>query len=292
MAYPKPAPDPIIIEPAPKGLRRWSEARRRAGETVGLVPTMGALHEGHLTLVRALGAVVDRVIVSIFVNPTQFAPGEDFTRYPRSEGEDIAKLSSLGVDMAYMPTVEAMYPAGFKTEIKVGGPLTEGLEAAVRPGHFTGVATVVAKLLLQAMPDVAAFGEKDYQQLQTVRRMAADLDLPIRILPVPTVRDEEGLALSSRNAYLSPAQLLVAQKLNKILARVSRRLRTGADALSACQSGAREIVAAGFAQVDYLTLADPDSLAPLLRLDRPARLLVAARLGPTRLIDNIAVLPA
>ncbi len=292
MAYPKPAPDPIIVETAPAGLRRWCEVRRRAGETVGLVPTMGALHEGHLALVTALGAVVDRVIVSIFVNPTQFGPNEDYTRYPRSESEDLAKLSALGVDMAYMPSAAAMYPAGFVTEIRVGAPLTEGLEAAIRPGHFTGVATVVAKLLLQAIPDVAAFGEKDYQQLQIVRRMAGDLDLPIRILPVPTVRDAHGLALSSRNAYLSPAQLAVARRLNRILAQVARRLRAGADALTACQTGARELVAAGFASVDYLTLADPDSLAPLDRLDRVARLLVAARLGPTRLIDNIAVLPA
>jgi pantoate--beta-alanine ligase len=292
MALPKLAAEPILIETTPAGLRRWCDARRRAGERIGLVPTMGALHKGHMALVSALNEVVDRVIVSIFVNPTQFGPNEDFTKYPRTETEDLDKLISAGVDVAYMPTVEAMYPQGFTTDIRVKGLLTEGLEAVVRPGHFTGVTTVVGKLLLQALPDVAAFGEKDYQQLQVVRRMSRDLDLPIQILPVPTVRDPEGLALSSRNAYLSPDELRIAQRLNKILGRVARRLRAGADALAACQTGAREIVAAGFAKVDYLTLAHPDDLTPLPWLDRPARLLVAARLGPTRLIDNIAVLPA
>ena len=291
MAYPKPAPDPIVVESTPAGLRRWCEVRRRAGERIGMVPTMGALHEGHLALVTALGAMVDRVIVSIFVNPTQFAPGEDFARYPRTETNDLSKLAALGVDMAYLPSVEAIYPNGFATEVAVNGSLTNSLEATVRPGHFTGVATVVSKLLLQAMPDAAAFGEKDYQQLQVIRRMVSDLDLPIQILPVPTVRDTEGLALSSRNAYLSVDQLQIARKLNKILSRVGRRLRAGADALSACQTGAREIVVAGFAKVDYLTLADPADLSPLDWLDRPGRLLVAARIGTTRLIDNMAVNP-
>jgi pantoate--beta-alanine ligase len=211
MAYPKPAPDRILIETRLAGLRRWSAQRRRAGERIGLVPTMGALHDGHLALVAALGAKVDRVAVTIFVNPTQFAPGEDFARYPRKEAEDIARLTAAGVDLVYMPEAAEIYPAGFATEIAVKGSLTESLEAVIRPGHFTGVATVVAKLLLQATPDAAAFGEKDYQQLQVVRRLARDLDLQVEIIAVPTVRDSHGLALSSRNAYLSETELETAR---------------------------------------------------------------------------------
>lgn len=289
MAYPKPAPEPILIEQTPAGLRRWCAARRRVGERIGLVPTMGALHEGHLSLVTALGAVVDRVIVSIFVNPTQFGPGEDFTRYPRSETEDLAKLSGAGVDVAYMPTVDVMYPDGFTTEVTVGGPLTQGLDAVARPGHFTGVATVVAKLLIQTMPDVAAFGEKDYQQLQIIRRMARDLNLPIEILPVATVRDDFGLALSSRNAYLSDAERQVARQLNLILARAAAQLRNGATGPQACAEAEKALLAAGFTSVDYVAFADPDSLAPLERFDGRGRILAAARLGKTRLIDNMAV---
>jgi pantoate--beta-alanine ligase len=289
MAYPKPAPDHILIEQNPEGLRRWCAARRRAGETIGLVPTMGALHEGHLALVTALHAVVDRVVVSIFVNPTQFAPGEDFTRYPRTEAEDLAKLQGLGVDVAYMPTPEAMYPVGFATEIAVNGPLTQGLDAVARPGHFTGVATVVAKLLLQAMPDVAAFGEKDYQQLQIIRRMARDLDLGVEILPVKTVRDEHGLALSSRNAYLTDDERQVARQLNKILADTATALRSGTQGPEACADAARKLVEIGFNSVDYVAFADPDTLAPLEKFEGRGRLLAAARIGKTRLIDNIAV---
>jgi pantoate--beta-alanine ligase len=291
MAYPKPAPDQTVIVDSPAALRRWCAQRRRAGERIGLVPTMGALHEGHLALVTALGAVVDRVIVSIFVNPTQFAPGEDYTRYPRTENADLEKLSSLGVDLAYLPTPDVMYPAGFATEIAVGGSLSEVLEAVVRPGHFAGVATVVAKLLLQAMPDVAAFGEKDYQQLQIVRRMTRDLDLPVEILPVKTVRDEHGLALSSRNAYLTDAELANARRLNKILAAAAERLRAGADGAEVCAEAAAQLIAAGFSSVDYVALADPDSLAPLARFEGRGRLLTAARIGKTRLIDNIPVEP-
>ncbi len=289
MAYPKPAPDRILIHNTPDELRRWCFARRRAGETIGLVPTMGALHDGHLALVTALHAVVDRVVVSIFVNPTQFGPGEDFTRYPRTEAEDLAKLTGLGVDVAYMPTQEVMYPDGFTTEVTVGGPLTQGLDAVARPGHFTGVATVVAKLLMQTMPDVAAFGEKDYQQLQIIRRMTRDLNLPIEILPVKTVRDAHGLALSSRNAYLSDAERGVARQLNTILAHTAASLRAGAKGLDACAEAALSLLAAGFTSVDYVAFADPDTLAPLTMFEGRGRLLAAARLGKTRLIDNMAV---
>jgi len=289
MAYPRIAPDRLLIEATPAGLRRWSQARRRAGETIGLVPTMGALHDGHLNLVTEIGKVVDRVVVSIFVNPTQFGPNEDYTRYPRSEAEDLAKLSSLGVDVAYMPTPADMYPNGFVTEISVGGPLTQGLDAVARPGHFTGVATVVSKLLIQAMPDVAAFGEKDYQQLQIIRRMVTDLNLPIEIMPVSTWRDAHGLALSSRNAYLTAEQITVARQLNKILARAAERLRAGVSGTIACEGATRALLKAGFSSVDYVAFCDPDSLAPLETFDGRGRILAAARLDKTRLIDNMAV---
>ncbi len=289
MAYPRIAPDRLLIEETPAGLRRWSLARRRAGETIGLVPTMGALHDGHLTLVTELGKVVDRIVVSIFVNPTQFGPNEDYTRYPRTEAEDLAKLSGLGVDVAYMPTPADMYPSGFASEISVGGPLTRGLDAVARPGHFTGVATVVSKLLIQAMPDVAAFGEKDYQQLQIIRRMVTDLNLPIEIMPVKTWRDEHGLALSSRNAYLSAEELTVARQLNKILARAGQRLRAGVSGAIACEGAAQALLKAGFGSVDYVAFCDPDSLEPLETFEGRGRLLAAARLGKTRLIDNMAV---
>jgi pantoate--beta-alanine ligase len=289
MAYPRIAPDRLLIEATPAGLRRWSQARRRAGETIGLVPTMGALHDGHLNLVTEIGKVVDRVVVSIFVNPTQFGPNEDYTRYPRSEAEDLAKLSSLGVDVAYMPTPADMYPNGFVTEISVGGPLTQGLDAVARPGHFTGVATVVSKLLIQAMPDVAAFGEKDYQQLQIIRRMVTDLNLPIEIMPVSTWRDAHGLALSSRNAYLTAEQITVARQLNKILARAGERLRAGVSGTIACEGATQALLKAGFSSVDYVAFCDPDSLAPLETFDGRGRILAAARLGKTRLIDNMAV---
>jgi pantoate--beta-alanine ligase len=251
---------------------------------------MGALHEGHLTLVTELSKVVDRAVVSIFVNPTQFGPNEDYTRYPRTEKEDLAKLSALGVvDVAYMPTPDVMYPSGFTTEVSVGGPLTQTLDAVARPGHFTGVATVVSKLLIQTMPDVVAFGEKDYQQLQIIRRMVADLNLPIEIMPVATVRDEHGLALSSRNAYLSADELVSARRLNKILAAAGKRLRQGAPGTVVCEQAKQELLAAGFGSVDYVAFADPDSLAPLETFAGRGRLLAAARLGKTRLIDNMAV---
>jgi pantoate--beta-alanine ligase len=289
MAYPKPAPESLLIEQSPEGLAHWCAARRRAGETIGLVPTMGALHEGHLSLVAALGAVVDRVVVSIFVNPTQFGPNEDFSRYPRSEAEDLAKLKTMGVDVAYMPTVEVMYPEGFTSFVSVKGQLTEVLEAEIRPGHFDGVATVVSKLLIQTMPDVAAFGEKDYQQLQVIRRMVTDLNLPIEILPVKTARDAHGLALSSRNQYLSDAERAVARQINVILARAANRLRAGATGPDACAMAKAELLQAGFDSVDYVAFADPDTLAPLIHYEGKGRVLTAVRIGKTRLIDNMPV---
>ena len=263
-------------------LRAAVSGWRRAGGRIGLVPTMGALHEGHLALAAALRqAGADRVLFSIFVNPTQFGPNEDFSLYPRREAEDLARLAAIGADLAYLPTVGEIYPEGFAFSIVPSGPIVVDLEAAVRPGHFAGVATVVAKLLIQAAPDLAAFGEKDYQQLLLVRRLVRDLDLPVGILPVPTVRDRDGLALSSRNAYLTPAQLAVARRLNRILAELA------ADP-SQIAAGPDRLRDAGFDAVDYLVLRDAETLAEPAP-GRPRRLIAAVRLGATRLLDNMPV---
>jgi len=263
-------------------LRAAVSGWRRAGDRIGLVPTMGALHEGHLALAAALRqAGADRVLFSIFVNPTQFGPNEDFSLYPRREAEDLARLAAIGADLAYLPTVGEIYPEGFAFSIVPSSPIVADLEAAVRPGHFAGVATVVAKLLIQAAPDLAAFGEKDYQQLLLVRRLVRDLDLPVGILPVPTVRDRDGLALSSRNAYLTPAQLAVARRLNRILAELA------ADP-SQIAAGPDRLRDAGFDAVDYLVLRDAETLAEPAP-GRPRRLIAAVRLGATRLLDNMPV---
>jgi len=272
---------PVVARTA-ADLRTAVGGWRRAGDRIGLVPTMGALHQGHLELAAALRrAGAGRVLFSIFVNPTQFGPKEDFSRYPRREAEDLAKLASIGADLAYLPTVDEIYPEGFAVSIVPGGPIVADLEAAVRPGHFAGVATVVAKLLIQAAPDLAAFGEKDFQQLQVVRRLVRDLDLPCEILPVPTVRDRDGLALSSRNAYLGEAQLAVARRLNRIMAEIA------ADpALLA--AGPDRLRDAGFDAVDYLVLRDAETLAEPAP-GRPRRLIAAVRLGATRLLDNLRV---
>jgi pantoate--beta-alanine ligase len=272
----------LIIARTAAELRAAVSGWRRAGDRIGLVPTMGALHEGHLTLAAALRkAGADRVLFSIFVNPAQFGPKEDFSRYPRREAEDLAKLAAIGADLAYLPTVDEIYPEGFAISIVPGGPIVADLEAAVRPGHFAGVATVVAKLLIQAAPDLAAFGEKDFQQLQVVRRLVRDLDLPCEILPVPTVRDRDGLALSSRNAYLGEPQLAVARRLNRIMAEIA------ADP-SLLAAGPDRLRDAGFDAVDYLVLRDAETLAEPAP-GRPRRLIAAVRLGATRLLDNLPV---
>jgi len=273
--------DPVIARTAAE-LRATVAGWRRAGDRIGLVPTMGALHQGHLELAAALRkAGAGRVLFSIFVNPAQFGPKEDFSRYPRREAEDLAKLASTGADLAYLPTVGEIYPEGFAFSIVPSGPIVADLEAAVRPGHFAGVATVVAKLLIQAAPDLAAFGEKDFQQLMLVRRLVRDLALPCEILGVPTVRDRDGLALSSRNAYLGEAQLAVARRLNRIMAEIA------ADpALLA--AGPDRLRDAGFDAVDYLVLRDAETLAEPTP-GRPRRLIAAVRLGATRLLDNLPV---
>ena len=268
-------------------LRDQVKAWRAAGQRITLVPTMGALHEGHLTLVKRGRDKADRVIASIFVNPTQFGPNEDFAAYPRQEEQDSAKLESAGADAVFLPPVEEIYPPGFATTVSVAG-ITDVMDGVFRPGHFAGVATVVSKLLIQAAPDVALFGEKDYQQLQVIRRMARDLDLPVEIVGVPTVREADGLAMSSRNAYLSSEERAAAPVLHRTLQEILTRLRQGAEAAPLLRAGIEQILAAGFKSVDYLELRAADGLAAMDRLDRPARLLVAARLGKARLIDNIA----
>jgi pantoate--beta-alanine ligase len=271
-------------------LRDSVSAWRAEGRRIGLVPTMGALHAGHLALVAAARAQCDRVVASLFVNPKQFGPSEDFAAYPRDEAADLSKFREGGVDLVFAPPVEEMYPAGFATSVHIAG-ITEELEGGHRAGHFDGVATVVAKLLLQALPDAAYFGEKDYQQLTVVRRLARDLDIPVRIEGVPTVREADGLALSSRNFYLSAEERRVAPQLHRVLQDTGAGIVENRDAVaSAIERGLAGLRAAGFVP-DYLELRDAADLSPMKRLDRPARLLAAARLGRTRLIDNIPVVP-
>lgn len=267
-------------------VRDW----RAEGRTVALVPTMGALHRGHGALIEAARRAADRVIVSIFVNPTQFGPSEDFQAYPRDEGRDAAFCDDLGVDLLFAPGVAEMYPAGFATTVHVAG-LTDGLCGRFRPGHFDGVATVVAKLLIQAQPDSAFFGEKDYQQLAMIRRLARDLDLGAAIVGVATVREADGLALSSRNAYLSADERRAAPALNAALRDLAAAIAGGARIPAACAEAREAILKSGFRAVDYVDCVDAESLAPLAEYDpaRPARVLAAAHLGRARLIDNLAV---
>ena len=269
-------------------LRRAVAGWRARGERIALVPTMGAIHAGHLALVAAARRQCERVVASLFVNPKQFGPAEDFAAYPRNEAADLAAFRGAGVDLVFTPDVAAMYPPGFATAVEVGG-VSDGLESAHRPGHFVGVATVVAKLLLQALPDAAFFGEKDYQQLLVVRRLARDLDIPARIEGVPTLREADGLALSSRNVYLSAGERGVAPLLHRVLRDTAAALAEQPNAVGgALARGIAALGAGGFA-VDYFELRDAETLAPVTRLAGPARLLAAARLGRTRLIDNVAV---
>jgi pantoate--beta-alanine ligase len=262
----------------------WREEKA----SVAVVPTMGALHEGHLSLVRAAMAQADRVIVTLFVNPKQFNNAADLAAYPRTEHDDAVKLGPLGAHLLYAPYAEEIYPADFATTVSVSG-VSEGLCGAERPGHFDGVATVVAKLFLQTGADSAFFGEKDFQQLHVVRRMARDLDIPIKIIGCPTVREPDGLALSSRNIRLSAEEQAVAPELAAILNAAAQCLSTGVEALPVLEAAEKGILAAGFREVEYLELRSEADLAPLVRADRPARLLAAAWLGQTRLIDNFGV---
>jgi pantoate--beta-alanine ligase len=263
---------------------------KRQGLRVALVPTMGALHEGHLTLVREAGRRADRVVASNFVNPTQFAAHEDLGRYPRQPEEDARLLAGAGCHLMFAPSVEEMYPDGFATSIAVAGPAL-GLEGAARPQMFGGVALVVTKLFNQVQPDVAVFGEKDYQQRMAVRRFVRDLDLPIEIVGAPTERDGWGLALSSRNAYLSDDELTIARRLNGVLAEAGVRASAGESVAAVEAAAAAALLDAGFASVDYVAIRVADDLRPFANdvVDAPARILAAAWLGKTRLIDNIAV---
>jgi len=264
---------------------------RAAGHAVGLVPTMGALHDGHLSLVRRALEISDRVCVTLFVNPKQFAPNEDFETYPRDEAADCATLEAEGAHLLFAPLTDEIYPAGFATTVSVAG-LGEGLCADFRPGFFEGVATVVTKLLIQSLPDVAMFGEKDYQQLLVVRRMAEDLDIPVRIVAAPTVRDADGLAMSSRNVYLNAAQRQIAPAIYGTLLSVAEDIAGGAPVAPTLAGGRDSLERAGFDRVEYLELRDAETLRPLDRLAGPARVLAAVWLGATRLIDNVPATPA
>ncbi len=272
------------IEELRASVRDWRSCRER----VGLVPTMGALHEGHLTLVRRSMKVASRTCVTLFVNPTQFGPNEDLAVYPRTEESDAALLAAEGVHLLFAPTVDEMYPAHSVTRVSVPG-IGDILEDVFRPGFFTGVATIVAKLLMQALPDVALFGEKDYQQLQVIKRMARDLDIPVDIEGVATVREADGLALSSRNAYLTPDERIAAPTLFRMLSAVAAKVAAGAEAEPEETRAAGALLEAGFSGVDYLTVRDAETLEPWTDRSRPGRVLAAAKLGKARLIDNVAV---
>jgi pantoate--beta-alanine ligase len=272
-------------------LRAAIQTLRADGQPLALVPTMGALHDGHMALVEEARRRVGHgghVAVSIFVNPRQFGPNEDLAAYPRREAKDSALCQEHGVDLLWMPPVEVMYPAGFATNISVAG-VTEGLDGAARPGHFDGVATVVTKLFNQVRPDIAIFGEKDYQQLAVIRRMVADLDLDLEIVGMPTQRAQDGLALSSRNAYLTEQERKDALALPRALGEAKRQMEKGAPVEAALAKAVAMMAAHRFDPIDYVTLCDAATLEPMTVLDRPGRLLGAAKLGTTRLIDNIAV---
>jgi pantoate--beta-alanine ligase len=270
-----------------EALRPW----RAAQEKTALVPTMGALHAGHISLTHLARQKAQRCIVSIFVNPTQFAPQEDFSKYPRTFEADLAKLAAAGVDGVYAPTPDVMYPQGFATTISLAGPAIAGLEDRFRPTHFAGVATVVAKLFTQAMPDVAVFGEKDFQQLAVIRTMTRDLDLAVDVVGAPTVRESDGLAMSSRNVYLDAKERAIAPLLHKSLQDCAAPIKAGGDVATSLAEAGKTLTEAGFV-LDYLELRDAASLAtPDMTQRRPLRMLVAAKLGKTRLIDNIAVSP-
>jgi pantoate--beta-alanine ligase len=282
------SPSLMIIRTIP-ALRRAVDGLRAKKASIALVPTMGALHDGHVSLVRLAKRRARRVVVSIFVNPTQFAPSEDFGSYPRTWRADVAKLAAEDVDLIWNPGVKTMYPDGFATRILTDGPATAGLEDRFRPHFFGGVATVVGKLFTQVRPDFAIFGEKDFQQLRVVTRMAWDLDLGVKVIGSRTVRERDGLAMSSRNVYLSPEERSAATVLFRAMKESARRLRAGDDIEAAMAGGVEMVTGAGFA-VDYFELRRAETLAPMASIgDGPLRILVAAKIGKTRLIDNMAV---
>jgi pantoate--beta-alanine ligase len=280
--------DSLVIVRDIDSLRRRIGAWRRAHKTVALVPTMGALHKGHLNLMTRARSMAERVVATIFINPKQFGPNEDFAAYPRRESDDFRLLESAGVHLLFAPDVPTMYPAGFSTLVRVAG-LSNILDGAHRKGHFDGVATIVSKLLLQAGPDIALFGEKDYQQLAIIRRLVADLNIPVEIIGVSTVRETDGLAMSSRNAYLTKEERANAPALYKAITAAARAIAGGGDITAAVAAAKDAILQAGFASVDYVEARHADTLAPLKKADQPGRILAAAHLGRARLIDNVAI---
>jgi pantoate--beta-alanine ligase len=279
----------VKISRTVKDVRKQVAKWREAGKTVALVPTMGALHDGHLALVKLAKKKADRVVVSIFVNPTQFAASEDLSKYPRDEAADVKKLASVAADLVWAPTAAEMYPDGFSTSV-VPGSAAEDMEGAVRPHHFGGVATVCCKLFSQVTPDSAIFGEKDFQQLTVLKQMVGDLNLPLKIIGAPTERAGDGLALSSRNAYLTDAERKVAPALYAVISELAKAVAKGADIPSGIANAKRKLLAAGFAGVDYVEVRDAATLGPLEpSTGGELRVLAAVRLGKTRLIDNVGV---
>jgi pantoate--beta-alanine ligase len=282
-----PPPGNLVAVRDVESLRRRIQAWRRKGCSVALVPTMGALHKGHITLMDRAQKMADRVVATIFVNPKQFAPHEDFAAYPRREQNDFELLSAAGVHVLFAPDVAVMYPQGFATSVRVAG-ISDILDGAHRAGHFDGVATVVTKLLLQALPDIALFGEKDYQQLTLIRRLVADLNIPVDILGVPTVREADGLAMSSRNAYLTPDERGAAPALHRAITAAAATIAGQGDMAAALSKARDDILKAGFRSVDYVEARHAETLRPL-EMGEPGRVLAAAHLGGARLIDNVAV---
>ncbi|PHZ83664.1 pantoate--beta-alanine ligase [Paremcibacter congregatus] len=276
-------------------LRAQIKAWRMEGLTIGMIPTMGALHHGHLSLIRQIQQHVDKVVVSIFVNPKQFGPNEDFDKYPRQETADVMKLEEVQADLLYAPNPEEMYPGGFLTNVSVS-EITEGLCAAKRPGHFDGVTTVVTKLLLQCLPDMAIFGEKDFQQYVVLKRLTLDLDIPTQVICGDLIRDDDGLATSSRNVYLSPEERQIALEIPKTLQQIVKDIESGAieqgklSLQEILDKGTEHLLSAGFKEVQYLEIRRSEDLAPVVdRLTAPSRVLVAAVVGKTRLIDNMPI---
>lgn len=270
-----------------RDLRHTTAEWRRAGKTIALVPTMGALHPGHISLVDEAKKSADKVVVSIFVNPTQFAPHEDLARYPRDEAGDLAKLTEAEADVVWSPSVEEMYPAGFSTSVKAGSAAAD-LEGAFRPHHFDGVATVCCKLFNQVTPDVAIFGQKDYQQLSVLRQLVEDLNMPLQLIAAPTVREKDGLALSSRNAYLSNKERAIAPALYATISEAAAKVAAGTPFTVVTTTATASLAAAGFTKVDYVEIRDAATLSASVSPGKPLRILAAAWLGKTRLIDNVA----
>lgn len=271
-----------------KDLRSQVKAWKSEGLLIGLVPTMGALHRGHLSLVDEIAKKTDRIIVSIFVNPTQFDKGEDLESYPRNEAEDLEKLSAISCHLVFAPDATEMYPEGCQTSVHING-ITQDLEGAARPGHFSGMATIVSKLINQCMPDVAIFGEKDYQQLQTIKRFVRDLDMDVEIIGGKLIREDDGLAMSSRNVYLNAAERIMASQLNMILKDLIKSVKAGAPLGESEAQATKLLLDAGFTSVDYVSVRDAENLDKITEITRPARVLAVARIGKIRLLDNMAI---